>query len=148
MLHKLVSRIDRESFDVSVISLTTAGEIGRRMIEEGVPFHSIEASRSGLDPAALARLIRLLRRARPDILQTWMYHADLAGGLAARFARSIPVAWNIRHSDLDPGHMKKRTIQIAKLCSRLSRRLPDRIVCCSRASWRHMRRLDTTGRGW
>lgn len=134
MLHKLVSRIDRERFDVSVISLTTAGEIGRRMIDEGVAFSSIEASRSGLDPAALARLIRLLRRTRPDILQTWMYHADLAGGLAARFARSIPVAWNIRHSDLDPAHMKKRTIQIARLSSRLSRSLPDRIVCCSRAS--------------
>jgi glycosyltransferase involved in cell wall biosynthesis len=134
MLHKLVSRIDRERFDVSVISLTTAGEIGRRMIDEGVSFHSIEASRSGLDPAALARLVRLLRHIRPDILQTWMYHADLAGGLAARLSHSIPVAWNIRHSDLDPGHMKKRTILIAKLSSRLSRRLPERIVCCSHAS--------------
>jgi glycosyltransferase involved in cell wall biosynthesis len=63
-----------------------------------------------------------------------MYHADLAGGLAARFSRSIPVAWNIRHSDLDPDHMKKRTIRIARWSSRLSRRLPERIVCCSRAS--------------
>ena len=134
MLHKLVSRIDRERFDVSVISLTTAGEIGRRMIDEGVSFHSIEASRNGLDLAAFARLVRLLRRTRPDILQTWMYHADLAGGLAARFARSIPVAWNIRHSDLDPGHMKKRTIRLAKWSSRLSRHLPERIVCCSHAS--------------
>ena len=134
MLHKLVSRIDRERFDVSVISLTTAGEIGRRMIDEGISFHSIEASRGGLDPAALVRLIRLLRRIRPGILQTWMYHADLAGGLAARLARSIPVAWNIRHSDLDPAHMKKRTIRVAKWCSRLSRSLPERIVCCSHAS--------------
>ncbi len=134
MLHKLVSRTDRERFDISVISLTTAGEIGRRMIDEGVSFHSIEASRGGLDPAAFVRLIRHLRRTRPDILQTWMYHADLAGGLAALFARSIPVAWNIRHSGLDPDHMKKRTIRIAKWCARLSRRLPERIVCCSRAS--------------
>ena len=134
MLHKLVSRTDRERFDVSVISLTTAGEIGRRMIDEGVSFHSLDASRSGLDPSALVRLIRLLRRTRPDILQTWMYHADLAGGLATRFSRSIPVAWNIRHSDLDPDHMKKRTILVAKWCARLSRRLPERIVCCSRAS--------------
>lgn len=134
MLYKLVSRTDRERFDVSVISLTTAGEIGRRMIDEGIPFHSIEASRGGLDPAALFRLIRHLRGSSPDILQTWMYHADLAGGLAARSAGSIPVAWNIRHSDLDPAHMKKRTIRVAKLCARLSRRIPKRIVCCSKAS--------------
>jgi glycosyltransferase involved in cell wall biosynthesis len=134
MLHRLVSWTDRERFDVSVISLTTAGEIGRRMIDEGVSFHSIEASKGGLDPAALLRLIRHLRHTRPDILQTWMYHADLAGGIAARFARSIPVAWGIHHSDLDPDHIKKRTIRVAKWCARLSRRLPERIVCCSRAS--------------
>jgi len=134
MLHKLVSRIDRQRFDVNVISLTTAGEIGRRMIDEGISFRSLDASRSVLDPSAFVRLIQALRRIGPDILQTWMYHADLAGGLAARFARSIPVAWNIRHSDLDPDHMKKRTIRVANWCARLSRRLPDRIVCCSRAS--------------
>ena len=134
MLYKLVSRIDREKFDISVISMTTAGEVGRRMIDEGVPFHSLDASRSGLDLSAFVRLIRVLRRTGPDIIQTWMYHADLAGGLAARLARSIPVAWNIRHSDLDPGHMKKRTIRVAKWCAWLSRHLPERIVCCSRAS--------------
>jgi len=134
MLHKLVSRIDRQRFDVNVISLTTAGEIGRRMIDEGISFRSLDASRSVLDPSAFVRLIQALRRIGPDILQTWMYHADLAGGLAARFARSIPVAWNIRHSDLDPDHMKKRTISVANWCARLSQRLPDRIVCCSRAS--------------
>lgn len=134
MLHRLVSRTDRERFNVNVISLTTAGEIGRRMIDEGISFHSIEASKSGLDPAALLRLIRHIRRTRPDILQTWMYHADLAGGIAARFARSIQVAWGIHHSDLNPDHIKKRTIRVAKWCARLSRRLPERIVCCSRAS--------------
>ena len=89
MLYKLVSSIDRERFDVSVISLTTAGEVGMRIMEDGVPFHQIGASRGGLDPAAFLRLVRLLREARPDIVQTWMYHADLAGGLAARLALSL-----------------------------------------------------------
>jgi glycosyltransferase involved in cell wall biosynthesis len=134
MLHKLISRIDRQRFDISVISLTTAGEIGRKIIDEGFPFLSIDASRRAPDPLALVRLIKALRRSRPDILQTWMYHADLVGGLASLFSRSIPVVWNVRHSDLDPIHMKKRTIRVANWCARLSRRLPERIVCCSRAS--------------
>jgi glycosyltransferase involved in cell wall biosynthesis len=134
MLHKLVSRIDRDRFDVHVISLTTAGEIGMSMIEEGISFRAINAARSIPDPSAFIRLIRSLRNIRPDILQTWMYHSDLVGGFAARFVRSLPVAWNIRHSDLDPDHIRKRTIRVARWCARLSRRLPERIVCCSRAS--------------
>ena len=134
MLHKLVSRIDRERFDVRVISLTTEGETGRRIAGEGIELHTIGASRGGIDPAAMVRLVRLLRKIRPDILQTWMYHADLAGGVAARLAGKIPVAWNIRHSDLDPSHMKRKTIRVAKMCARLSKRLPERIVCCSKAS--------------
>jgi glycosyltransferase involved in cell wall biosynthesis len=136
MLHKLVSRMDSERFDVSVISLTTAGETAQKMIDEGIAFQAVGAARGGLDIPAFFRLVRLLRSSRPDILQTWMYHADLAGGLASRFAGPVSVAWNIRHSDLDPAHIKKRTILVARVCALLSRRIPERIVCCSQASQR------------
>jgi glycosyltransferase involved in cell wall biosynthesis len=64
-----------------------------------------------------------------------MYHADLLGGLAVRLVGSgIPVVWNIRHSNLDPKGNKRTTIWTAKVCARLSNRLPARIVCCSEAS--------------
>jgi glycosyltransferase involved in cell wall biosynthesis len=62
-----------------------------------------------------------------------MYHANLVGGLAARLAGIRPLAWGIRQSVLDPRYHKRTTIWTARLCARLSRHLPDRIVCCSEA---------------
>lgn len=38
------------------------------------------------DPAVLGRLLSLFRDLRPSIVQTWLLHSDLFGGLAARLA--------------------------------------------------------------
>ncbi len=37
MLYKLLSKIDRKRFDVSVISLTDVGPVGEKIKELGVP---------------------------------------------------------------------------------------------------------------
>jgi glycosyltransferase involved in cell wall biosynthesis len=60
-----------------------------------------------------------------------MYHADLAGGLAALPLRGVPVAWNIRCGGLEPSIDKRGTIWISRLCAGLSHLLPARIVSCS-----------------
>jgi glycosyltransferase involved in cell wall biosynthesis len=72
-----------------------------------------------------------VRRHKPDVVQTWMYHANLMAGLAAKAAGRPPVIWGIRQSDLDPRVSKRSTIAVARLGARLSRALPDKIVCCA-----------------
>lgn len=130
MLLKLLERLSPR-FSIHVISLTDIGPIGQRMKSLGISVTALNMIRGVPDPIALFRLSQLLRRQKPDIVHTWMYHADLLGGLAARLAGVPSVIWNIRHSDLSKEKTKITTRLVAGLCARLSSAIPDCIECCS-----------------
>lgn len=136
MLYKLVSRMDRDKFEIQVVSLIDIGPIGKRIQDLGIPVKSLGMKRGIPDPRMLFKLTRWLKKNRPDIIQTWMYHSDFIGGVAAKLAGGIPLVWGIRHSNLDLEGNKRTTIWTAWLCARLSRWLPAHIVCCSEASRR------------
>ena len=134
MLFKLLQHTDRRRFAHHVYSLAALyGPIASRIQALQIPVTSMEMKLGSLpDPRAVLRLARLLREVRPDIVGTWLYHADLLGGTAAKLARpGLPVVWNIRQSNLDPALNRRRTLQVVRVCARLSSWLPDTIVCCS-----------------
>ena len=102
MLLKLLERIDRSQYEPSVISLFTKGEIGVRIEKLGICVEAMGMSPSQLPSiTSLLSLIRKLRKIKPDIVHTWMYHADLIGSLAAKMARVKTVAWCLHNSNLD-----------------------------------------------
>ncbi len=133
-LIKLLARMDGERFHNIVYSMMEPGALAENVLRSGVEVRTLGMTRGVPDPRALIRLVRGIREWHPAVLQTWMYHADLLGGLAGRLSKNLPVVWNIRHSDLKSGSDKRMTIRIAKICAQLSPTLPDRIVCCAESS--------------
>jgi len=131
MLHKLLQNIDRNRFQPTVISLMGKGEIGPRIEALGVPVHALGMRRGVPNPWVVVQLACLLRQLRPDVVHTWMYHADLLGGLAARLAGCRRVIWGIRHSNLSKTENKRSTLWVAQACARLSPWLPAQILSCS-----------------
>ncbi|MCZ6744213.1 MAG: glycosyltransferase [Alphaproteobacteria bacterium] len=131
MLFKLLSRLVRENVGNEVISLTGIGPVGERIAGLGVKVHALGMGRALPSPLKFFSLARMIRESQPDIVHAWMYHANLLAGVAAKFARSPPVIWGIRQSNLDPRLSKRSTILTASLGARLSTRLPARILCCS-----------------
>lgn len=131
MLLKLLTHTDRNRFTPAVWCLTDEGPIAERIRDLGIPVTSIQMQRGLPDMAAVIRLASELRRFKPDVAQTWLYHADVAGGIAARMAGIRRVVWNIRNSVFDPTHAKKSTVLMAKIAARLSSILPDAILSCS-----------------
>ena len=136
MLYRLLSRLDRTRFRAQVISMIDLdrGPLSEKIHALGVPLRSLGMRPGRPNPVAALRLARWLRNDRPDVLSTWMYHADLIGGLAAKLAGGIPVAWGIRHSDFSREGNRWLTIQTMKACARMSHWLPTRIICNSVAS--------------
>lgn len=131
MLLKVLERLDRQRFSPHVISLTTPGDLAPRITALGIPVEAV-GLKSGLpSPSGFFRLVHTLKRLNPDVVHTWMYHADLLGGLAARLAGVSAVGWCIRNSNLDRDKTKYSTRAVVSLCASISKWVPSRILSCS-----------------
>ena len=137
MLVSLLSRLDRRRFRPEVVSLVGGGPASEQLESIGVPVTTIGMRRGLPGPRTLSRLVRAIRTARPELIQTWLYHSDLLGGLASRVARSrAPVVWNLRMNGPTPGRDKATTVWTARGCAVLSKRIPARIVVNSHSGRR------------
>jgi len=133
VLYTVASRMDSSRFETEVISLIDPGPMKARLEAAGIRVRSLGMKRGSANPMHLFRLASWIKKSRANLVHTWMYHADLLGGLAARLAGK-PVVWGIHHSNLDPAQNKRLTIWTARICEVLSPWVPKRIVCCSEAS--------------
>lgn len=98
-------------------------------------YHDLE-SPAFLRRDTLSRLRMILRAEQPDVVQTWMHHADLVGGLVARLAGIRRVVWGIHcreiHRSPGDGEFKMALLRLA--LGMHSRWVPSQIVSCSAAA--------------
>jgi glycosyltransferase involved in cell wall biosynthesis len=88
-LVQIVTRLDRARFESFVFCLSGEGELARPLREAGITVVCLGAQkRNGL--SVVWRLSRLLSKLRPTILQTFLFHANIAGRLAGKAAR-VPI---------------------------------------------------------
>lgn len=121
-----------KNLEHEVVSLIDAGKYGEVLAAAGIKVHYLNMNPARPNPFKLIKLISIIRESKPSVVQTWMYHADLLGGIAAKLAGVKRIIWGVRHSTLDKGNAKRSTIYVARLLAKLSYFIPDRIVCCAR----------------
>lgn len=135
MLKRLIEADPASIPDTTVVSLTSLGLIGESLHKQGIKVHALNLSPSGFNILnVLWLLVKLIRRYQPDIVQTWMYHADLLGGLAACLAGNKQIVWNIRIASVPASNTL--TIVIMKICASLSRWIPKKIICVAETAKR------------
>jgi glycosyltransferase involved in cell wall biosynthesis len=113
--------------------LTDVGTIGPSLRKHGVDVLALNMKSVADVPAALWKLRQIIKERDPDIVQTWMYHADLMGGIAARLAGHRRIIWGIRTTDIMKGTARS-TAYVRRICAALSSRIPWAIVCVANAA--------------
>ncbi len=130
-LFRLIREFRGSHYRHTVVSLTPGGGMYPRFVAAGVRLVVLDVRHLPLSHTL--RLYRLIRTLRPDIVQTWLYHADFLGGLAARMAGNRNVIWGVRTTDVDGGCARATSV-VRRLCATLSRWVPHTIVCVAEAA--------------
>jgi glycosyltransferase involved in cell wall biosynthesis len=98
-LTRIAVRLKQHGWQVTVVSLLPPEAYVGLLEDAGVTVRTLDMRRGALQPAAAGRLLALLRRERPDILTSFMYHANLLGRLTARLAGVPVVISSIRNEN-------------------------------------------------
>lgn len=134
MLLRLAEGLSGRGITSTVVSLGARGELAPHFRRLGIPVSSLSmGSPAGFLPGLLM-LRRIIRTVRPDVIQGWMYHANVVA-LAAREMSGCraPVVWNIRRGLDDIAERKRSTQAVVRGSAWLSPRAAG-IVYCSRRS--------------
>jgi hypothetical protein len=74
------------------------GTLGDRIEALGIPVYTLGMKTAGVPtPNVIWKLVNIIREIKPDLIQGWMYHGNLAAQFASLFVgQQIPVFWNIQ----------------------------------------------------
>jgi glycosyltransferase involved in cell wall biosynthesis len=123
MLYRILTRINRERFSLSVVCLMDRGTLGDRIEALGIPVYTLGMKAGGIPtPNVIWKLINIIRKIKPDLIQGWMYHGNIAAQLAKVFCGlETPVFWSIHYSVYSLDAEKKMTQAVIKLGAPISK---------------------------
>lgn len=141
VLYRLLSRMNQERFDPTVISLMDRGQLGEKIEFLGVPVYTIGIKNGIPTAAATYSLIKTVSQLEADLIQGWMYHGNLAAQVSNFFvSKNIPVVLSIHNCIYSLEYEKKMTRYVIKLSAFLSR-LATGIIFVSNVSKRQHEEL-------
>jgi len=121
---KMLVKIINETLSQSNHRVISLGEIGTQGIllkELGIPVYNLKVTNFTKFLISIRTIFLIVKKEKPDIIQGWMYHGNLAASLAGWLRNgNFPVVYNIRHSLYDINKEKKATQWVIRLNSFLS----------------------------
>lgn len=146
-LARVVSHMDSTRFLNDVVVMQCLPRFHTEFAAETVPFQCLGMRPGVPNLPAIYRLTAIVRAARPHVLQTWMYHADLLGLLVGRLTRTPAIAWNLRRSFVGMSEHGWLSRMVLRAAVRFSPE-PDAVVTNSLAGQRTHKALGYRPRRW
>jgi len=132
MLFKLLEVSHTNDDKFVVISLMDPGPIGSRIELLNIPLFTLSLKRGQFfNLTFLLKYWQLVNKVKPDVIQGWMYHGNIAVTLISLLMRlrfhKVKTYWNIRHSLYSLDKEKALTRLLIRLSKYLSK-LPNGII--------------------
>jgi glycosyltransferase involved in cell wall biosynthesis len=122
---ELATRLDRKKFDLVVCSLKSDGVVADQLRARGIRVVSLGGVCKG-DIRVLFRLRKLLKLERPEVVQAFLFWANVSARIAGLFMSSAKVIASYHDEVMSEGWL-------TRVIDRMTLALSDRIVCCSEA---------------
>jgi glycosyltransferase involved in cell wall biosynthesis len=128
LLYRLVTTASPD-FEHIVVCLGPRDWYSAPIEAAGIEVHHLQMVTARSAVRTFHHLRTLLRKSRPDVIQSWMYLANVLSSLASR---GTPIVWGIHGSTLE--HLGAPSYWCARTGGWGSRRLADFVVNCSQRS--------------
>ena len=110
----------RSQVEIQIISLDPDGPLKEKYLQAFPEIFFLDKSSLF---NCFYRLRKIIKTSNPDVVITWLYRADLLGGLATKLAGNIPIIWSARNSSIPNFTFLKR-----RLLTVLSKIIPRMVV--------------------
>lgn len=131
MLARLINNSDSRIFEHHILSMRSAGDF-RQMAQNkqvSICVLGINGWLSGV--FHIFSLRRAIRKFRPHVIHTWLYHANVVGGVSGRLWSNAKIVWGLHSGWLSHNHTKRLTLLMRRVGGWLSGWVPDSIICCA-----------------
>jgi glycosyltransferase involved in cell wall biosynthesis len=122
---ELASGIDRSKFDVTVCSLKPGGCLVDELRRRGIRVVCLDGA-GKLDVRVPYRLWKFIRQERPDVMQSFLFWANVAARVLRRLSNALRVVCSY-HDEI------VAETRLMRMIDRLTFRWSDAVVCCSEA---------------
>jgi glycosyltransferase involved in cell wall biosynthesis len=145
-LARLAANMDASRFSNTIVAMRRCcdGPMVQRVTQAGVRFTCLEMRAGVPDPIGFTRLLQIVREVRPQILQTWLYHADLLGLLVGKLARVPVILWNVQNTLINNKWMSRLVLRALVPLSAL----PTAVISNSQAGVRVHQELGYKPKKW
>lgn len=141
-LFRLLSTSPHSEYAFSLVVLSEPSIYSAKILKLGIPVHHLALKKANF-MQGFWQLLLFIKQFKPDIIHTWLYHADLLGGCAAKLCGVNKIIWSIRCEGVG---LKKTTQGVKILCALLSWIVPDFITSNSQAALEKHQRAGYNGK--
>ena len=124
-----------QNFDHIIICLSSQASYTKDFIKKNIKVFHLKGNNILETPIVFLKFIKILKKIKPDIIQSWLYHSDLLVCLSKIiFKKKIPIIWSIHHASKTLNGESFHTKICLRFLVALSYIIPDFIIYCSKIS--------------